>query len=101
LAATIQEFCAEAVDLTGQTDLPGLAALAAGARFAVGNDTGPMHLAAAMGCPTVTLFSYDSDPSRTQPRGPAGQRLIFLRQDNLADLPLDEVTAALSDGDLL
>lgn len=101
LAKTIQEFCPEAIDLTGQTDLPGLAALAAGACFAVGNDTGPMHLAAAMGCPTVTLFSYDSDPSRTQPRGPQGQFGIILREDNLADLALDDVTAALNTADLL
>lgn len=101
LAKTIQEFCPGAIDLTGQTDLPGLAALAAGARVAVGNDTGPMHLAAAMGCPCVTLFSYDSDPSRTQPRGPGGERMTFLREDNLADLSVDEVTAALSAADLL
>jgi len=68
---------------------------------AVGNDTGPMHLAAAMGCPCVTLFSYDSDPSRTQPRGPGGERMTFLREDNLADLSVDEVTAALSEAGLL
>ncbi|HEX3984382.1 MAG TPA: glycosyltransferase family 9 protein, partial [Acidisoma sp.] len=101
LAKLILEYCPQVVDLTGQTDLPGLAALAARARFAVGNDTGPMHLAAAMGCLCVTLFSYESDPSRTQPRSPTGQAMIMLREDNLADLPVDEVTAALSTADLL
>ncbi|HTH99390.1 MAG TPA: glycosyltransferase family 9 protein [Acidisoma sp.] len=101
LAARIQEQCPEAVDLTGQTDLPGLAALAAGARFAVGNDTGPMHLAAAVGCVCVTLFSYASDFNRTQPRGPEGQRYIVLREDNLAELPVDEVLAALARGELI
>lgn len=95
LARIIQDQCPEAVDLTGQTDLPGLAALAARARFAVGNDTGPMHLAAAMGCFCVTLFSYASDFTRTQPRGPHGERYTVLREDNLADLPLDEVMAGL------
>ncbi|GAB0119556.1 glycosyltransferase family 9 protein [Acidisoma sp. 7E03] len=101
LAATIREQCAEAVDLTGQTDLPGLAALAAGARFAVGNDTGPMHLAAAMGCFCVTLFSFASDFNRTQPRGPEGQRYVVLREDNLAELPVDDVLAALATAELI
>ena len=101
IAKIIQEHCAEAVDLTGQTDLPGLAALAAGARFAVGNDTGPMHLAAAMGCYCVTLFSYASDFNRTQPRGPAGQRYTVLREDNLAELPVDEVLTALAQAELI
>ncbi|GAB0114115.1 glycosyltransferase family 9 protein [Acidisoma sp. C75] len=101
LAKTIQEECPEAVDLTGQTDLPGLAALAARARFAVGNDTGPMHLAAAMGCTCLTLFSYASDFNRTQPRGPEGQSFLILREDNLADLSLDEVLTALTEADVL
>jgi ADP-heptose:LPS heptosyltransferase len=101
LAKTISDECPEAVDLTGRTDLPGLAALAAGARFAIGNDTGPMHLAAAMGCPCVTLFSYASDLTRTQPRSPAGTRLVTLREDNLADLSLDEVLGALTEAALI
>jgi ADP-heptose:LPS heptosyltransferase len=98
LAKTILDECP---DLTGQTDLPGLAALAAGARFAIGNDTGPMHLAAAMGCPCVTLFSYASDLTRTQPRSPSGARMITLREDNLADLSLDDVLGALMESALI
>jgi ADP-heptose:LPS heptosyltransferase len=101
LAKTILDECPHAIDLTGQTDLPSLAALAAGARFAIGNDTGPMHLAAAMGCPCVTLFSYASDLTRTQPRSPAGTKLVTLREDNLADLPLDEVLTALTESALI
>jgi ADP-heptose:LPS heptosyltransferase len=101
LASAIQQECPDAIDLTGQTDLPSLAALAARARFAIGNDTGPMHLAAAMGCPCVTLFSYASDLTRTQPRSPDGKRLLTLREDNLADLPMEEVLAALTDSGLI
>ena len=101
LAATIKERCPEAIDLTGRTDLPGIAALATRARFAVGNDTGPMHLAAVMGCPCLTLFSLASDPSRTAPRGPDGATLMVLREDNLADLPSDEVLAALTEAALI
>jgi ADP-heptose:LPS heptosyltransferase len=37
-------------------DLPGLCALADGARAWIGPDAGPSHLAAALGCPTLAVF---------------------------------------------
>jgi heptosyltransferase III len=47
---------ARLVDLTGQLGLSELAALTARARAFVGVDSAPMHIAAAMGTPTVALF---------------------------------------------
>jgi heptosyltransferase III len=47
---------APVVDLSGQVSLPELAALIAGARLFLGVDSAPMHIAAAMGTPTVALF---------------------------------------------
>lgn len=91
LAALIRLACPAAVDLTGRTSLPEVAGLAAGAALAVGNDTGPMHLAAAVGCPSVVLFGADSDPALTAPRG----RVTVLRAPHLADLPVERVAAAL------
>jgi heptosyltransferase-3 len=44
------------VDLTGQLTLPEVAALTARARAFVGVDSAPMHIAAAMGTPTLALF---------------------------------------------
>ena len=41
------------------------------AEAALGNDTGPMHLIAALGCPALVLFSRESDPALSRPRGPA------------------------------
>ncbi len=56
------------VDLTGQTDLLALTELVRRARLFIGNDSGPTHLAAAAGCPTVVLFTCTS-PRRALPRG--------------------------------
>ena len=87
-----------AIDLTGRTEIADLAGLARGAAFAVGNDTGPMHLIAAVGCPSVVLFSADSDPALTAPRGPGGAWPTVLRVPDLADLPVGRVAAALPAG---
>lgn len=58
---------------TGAAVLEGLglgacAAVLARARFAVANDSGPMHLADAAGTPTLGLFGV-TDPARTRPWG--------------------------------
>jgi heptosyltransferase-3 len=44
------------IDLAGQLSLKEMAALTARARLFVGVDSAPMHIAAAMGTPTVALF---------------------------------------------
>ena len=72
-----------AIDLTGRTDLAQLTSVAREADIAIGNDTGPMHLIAATGCPSVVLFSRDSDPALCAPRGPA---VRVLRRPDLAGL---------------
>lgn len=81
--------------LAGQTSLMEIAALGRGARAAVGNDTGPMHLIAATGIPVVVLFSRASNPALCAPRGPLGTRTVtVLQADDLADLA--EATVALA-----
>ncbi len=91
LAAAIRAAAPGAIDMTGRTTLRELAAMAAGAAVAVGNDTGPMHLAAAMGTPCVVLFSADSDPALTRPRG----QVTVISAPDLADLPVQRVAEAL------
>jgi len=90
LAAEIAR-AAPAVDLTGQTGFGDLASLARAALLAVGNDTGPMHLIAAAGCPSLVLFSDDSDPALCAPRGP---RVAILRRKSLDELDLAPVREA-------
>jgi ADP-heptose:LPS heptosyltransferase len=95
LAAIIREHCPAALDLTGRTTMADLFAIAARAVLAVGNDTGPMHIATATGCPSLVLFGPDSDPALTAPRLPGGGWPIVIRAQNLADLPVERVAAAL------
>lgn len=60
-----------AVSLAGQTTLGEFGALAERARIVVAMDSGPMHIAAAVGAPTVGIFALRSDePMRWAPRGP-------------------------------
>ncbi|MFQ3622858.1 MAG: glycosyltransferase family 9 protein, partial [Acetobacteraceae bacterium] len=92
LAAAIRAACPDALDLCGRTAIADLAPIASRATLAVGNDTGPMHLVAAVGTPSVVLFSAASDPALCAPRG-RGVRV--LRMADLADLPTDRVLAAL------
>lgn len=55
--------------LAGETDLPGLGEQLAGLDLLLTNDTGPMHLAAAVGTRVVALFLASA---RVQDTGPAG-----------------------------
>jgi ADP-heptose:LPS heptosyltransferase len=82
-----------ALDLTGRTSFAALGAVARRAAFAVGNDTGPTHMMAAAGCPTVALFGAESDPALCAPRGP---RASVVRHQPLAALEPAAVAAALA-----
>jgi ADP-heptose:LPS heptosyltransferase len=83
-------------DLTGQTSFGDIVALGAAASYAIGNDTGPMHLIVAAGCPATVLYSAASDPALTQPRGAGGVTVV--RRDDLATLGVEEVAATLPFG---
>lgn len=63
-APSERELCARvagaapgAVDLSGATDLAGLAEVLAGAGAVVVGNTGPAHLAAAVGTPVVSIYA--------------------------------------------
>ncbi len=56
------------IDLCGKTDLKELTALIAGAKAVVSNDTGPLHIAAALDIPAIAIFG-PTDPLKTGPYG--------------------------------
>ena len=62
-----------ALDLGGKTDLPMLAAGLAECELVIGNDTGPLHLAAAVGTRTISMWGA-GNPAETGP--PDGHTII-------------------------
>lgn len=56
----------------GRVSLGEVGALAEMADLYIGNDTGPTHIAAAVGCPTVAIFG-PSNPAISAPYGPGGR----------------------------
>lgn len=90
--AALRTLAPEVLDLSAQTTLAQLATLARGAECVVGNDTGPTHLAAAVGARTVALMSDRVDPHWSAPRG---TRTTWLQGKPLTALSVEEVYSAL------
>lgn len=65
---SIQQQCGGKAVVWPRGSLKELTALLARAALVVGGDTGPIHIAAAVGTPTVSIFRV-TDPSRNAPRG--------------------------------
>lgn len=95
-------------NLAGALDLPGMAALVAGARLLVCGDTGVAHLATAVGTPSVLLFG-PTPPDRWGPRLDPDRHAVLWHGDSahpgdphaapldpaLARITVDEVAAAV------
>lgn len=97
-AAAILAACPEARSLVGETSLMDLAPVMRGSRLVLGNDTGPMHVAALVGRPCVVMFGPGSRPALSRPRAhPGYPEPIVLEAPDLADLPEERVWNAVSD----
>jgi ADP-heptose:LPS heptosyltransferase len=88
----IAQQCPEALNLNGKTSLHQIAALAHNAAAAIGNDTGPMHLIAATGCPSLSLFSGKTNPVKHAPKG---DNVTVLQENNLENLETGKVITNL------
>ncbi|MCL5054702.1 MAG: glycosyltransferase family 9 protein [Firmicutes bacterium] len=68
--AVIKKMNLPAFSLAGKTDFQTLAALLKQAKVVICPDSGPMHLAAAVGTPVVAIFAMQKDfPDRWKPWG--------------------------------
>lgn len=92
IGQAIRALDRDVVDITGKTSLQQVAALARRAVCVIGNDTGPTHIAAAVGAPTLALFSDQVNPVWSSPRGPNVQ---YLQGEPISALDVDKVFLAL------
>jgi heptosyltransferase-1 len=72
--------------------IPELVAFLRRADLAVGNDTGPLHIAAAAGVPTIGLYG----PTMPEVNGPYGSQVRTIRSPTkrMEDIPVDAVFQA-------
>lgn len=64
--SSLAKLIPDAVDLTGKTNLRQLTALLERADLVIANDSGPMHIASALGKKLITIFG-PTNPIRTGP----------------------------------
>ena len=84
----IKTNCPDCINLSAQTSLFDIIALGRNATFAIGNDTGPMHMVAPTGCNTLVLFSRHSNPTRN---APMGENVQTIQVNDFADLSVQDV----------
>jgi ADP-heptose:LPS heptosyltransferase len=91
--AALRKQVPDVIDFCGQTNLYQLAALARRTTCTIGNDTGPMHLAAAVGSPTLAILSGHTNPVWS---APYGTKTAWVKADPIAKVNTDEVFLALT-----
>ena len=80
------------IDLCGKTNLSELGRLLCGASYVLGNDTGPVFLAAKTGAPTLMMMGPDTDPTIS---APIGVRTSWLRANPISGITVTTALASL------
>lgn len=85
------------VNLTGKTNLLELAIVLKKARLLISCDSGPVHLACAIGVPVIVIFRNDI-PGKTPLRwGPVGSSNTVIQKNSLLDISVEEVFAKVKE----
>ena len=92
-AAVASQVGSAVVDLGGRTSLPVLGALIDRLAVLVSNDSGPAHIAYALGTPTVTLFGPTS-PAEWGPPATGPFRVLVAASGAIEEIDSADVVAA-------
>lgn len=84
-----------AANLVGRLTLEQLAALLQRVRCLVSNDSGPVHLAASVGTPTVVLFGTTDAATGPGRWGPWGSGHVVIWKPSMEEICVEDVVAAL------
>lgn len=80
------------VNIIGKCSIKEIAALLANMRLTIGSDTGMMHVASAVGCPTVTVFGPMSSRKWGRPDEP--HQIVQASGAKTSNVSSDEILAA-------
>lgn len=79
------------INLTGKTTLKQLAAFLKRCKLLISGDSGPMHLASAVGSKVLAIFRNDIPGKASKRWGPWGEGHIIIQKSSLSDISVDEV----------
>jgi len=87
----------DAIDISGRTGIAVLGAILEKASLFVGVDSGPAHIAAAAGTPSIVLFSGANDPAVWAPRGEHVKVIFPGKGRDLSCVSPEEVCAVVDE----
>ncbi|KPK42638.1 MAG: hypothetical protein AMJ78_01835 [Omnitrophica WOR_2 bacterium SM23_29] len=79
------------LDLTGALSIKGLGLILKRCLFLISNDTGPVHISAAVGTPTVVLFGEERPGGSSKRWGPYGEGHSVISKPKVRDITIEEV----------
>ncbi len=80
-SAVVQAMRSAAVDLTGTTTVDDVAAIAKRSRLFISNDSGPVHIACAVGAPVISIFGRADRGLSPRRWGPRGSSAVAIHKD--------------------
>ncbi|MEW6008946.1 MAG: glycosyltransferase family 9 protein [Candidatus Omnitrophota bacterium] len=91
----IEKLESKILNLTGKLSLRECVALLKKASFLVSNDSGPVHIAAAVNTPVIALFRAGIAGVCARRWGPYGQGHIVIERERISDIAVGEVLEAV------
>jgi len=82
-------------NLTGKTTLGELAQTLKKSKLLISGDSGPVHMASAVGTPVIALFRNDMPGKGPKRWGPWGEGNVVIEKNSLSDISVDEVLSEI------
>jgi len=82
------------LDLTGTLSIKELGLILRRCLFLISNDTGPVHISAAVGTPTIVLFGEERPGGSSKRWGPYGEGHCVISKPKVTDITVEKVYEA-------